>query len=147
MRTLPARDTALERDGIADLQAWACLGGVGPHRDDLTRSLVAEAEGLADLDTAIAKMGVVVYVGAADGGGTYGNANLIARKKQRALLIRASELWPLKILAAALLGREDCTSRHHELYGLCDRGKIWGGTHEATIGKRDALMAVDSLAL
>lgn len=64
--------------GHADLESDAVahgeLGGrVGADARDDACGLVAEGEGLADLDVAVAEVAEVVQVGAAEAGGLYGD--------------------------------------------------------------------------
>lgn len=84
---LLAGQTDLERDVVADLEVGhACADG----RDDAGR-LVAQGQGLADDDVAIAVVVEVVQVGAAKARGLYGDLDLVAgRCRQDALFLEGS---------------------------------------------------------
>lgn len=63
----------LERDAVARLE----IGHIGTGSDDGAAGLVAEGEGLADNDVAVAVVVKVVQVGAAETGGLDGDLDLV----------------------------------------------------------------------
>lgn len=143
---------AREADLEGDIVAWLQVGDLGADGGDGAGGFVAEGQGLADLDVAVAEVGKVVQVGAAEACGAHFDENVGGGELGESALFLGRRVLEYTVVCFGGGGRFECavvrfefTYHSQVLCAVEHRGSYCLSSHCVCCGELNGAFELESL--